>query len=137
MTPRDALIVEWHKAQVALAQAKEAESMLRAQVIAEVFAPKPLTEGYHVLNLGNGYQLKANFRVNRKFTLDTDDLIDFLNRFQSTSAEAFDIGEKLVKWKGTLSMSTYNALPLHYRQIFDAIIVANDGTPALELITPE
>ena len=136
MTPRDILIMEWHKAQVALAQAKEAESILRAQVIQAVFQPKPLTEGTQTLELGNGYKLKAGFRVNRKFTIDTDSLIDFVNRFQSISEETFDIGERLIKWKGTLSMSAYEVLPEHYRQMLDAIVVAADGTPSLELVTP-
>lgn len=137
MTPRDILILEWHKAKVALAQAKEAESILRAQVIQAVFTPKPLTEGYQTLELGNGYSLKANFRVNRKFTIDSDSLIEFLNQFGTASEEAFEISDKIVRWKGELSVSTYNALPVHFRHMFDAIIIASDGTPALELITPK
>jgi hypothetical protein len=137
MNNYDQLIMDWYNAKVALAQAKEAESILREQVIRQVFQPLPMTEGTQTIELGRGYKLKAQFVVNRKFTIDSDALIEFLSKFETFSDEAAQISENIVRWKGELSMSTYRELPTHYRHMFDAIIVASDGMPQLDLITPK
>jgi len=135
MNARDALILEWHKAQTTLALAKEAESLLRAQVIAAEFQPEPLAEGTRTVELGQGYKLKAQFKVNRKFTIDSDALIDFLASLND-SEQALEISEKIVRWKAELSLSFYRTLPAHFRDIFDALIVAKDDMPTLELVIP-
>lgn len=136
MNARDALILEWHKAQTTLALAKEAESLLRAQVIAAEFQPEPLSEGTRTIELGQGYRLKAGFKASRKFTLDSDAMIDFLAQLESDNPESAEISQNAVRWKAELALTHYRSLPTDLRAKFDAIIVAKDDMPTLELVIP-
>jgi len=133
---RDAKILEWRAAQAALALAKEQEAALRAEVVALAFADHK-DEGTENVELGNGWKLKAVFKIG--YTLDNkDDAVDkALSKIEKAGGEGEFIAGRLVKWKPELSVSEYKKLPDKFRKIIDAVLTTKPGTPSLELIEPK
>lgn len=136
---RDAKILAWEQAVKALAAAKDAEAALRKEVLAEAFAfdPEALREGTENFELGNGYKLKAVFKISRTMN-NADDAVDkVLTKIEKTGPEDPFIAERLVKWKPELSVSEYKKLPEKFKKLIDEVVVSKEAMPTLELVAPK
>lgn len=134
---RDAKILQWQEAVKALAVAKEAEAALRNEVIAANFASHKEEEGTENIELGNGYKLKAVFKLS--YTLDNkEEGVDkALTKLEKMGAEGQFVAERLVRWKPELSVSEYKKLAEKYKKIIDEVLTTKPGLPSLELIEPK
>lgn len=136
---RDAKILAWEQAVKALAAAKDAEAALRKEVLAEAFAfdPEALREGTENFELGNGYKLKAVFKISRNLNNENEAVDKVLSKIEKTGPEGAFIAERLVKWKPELSVSEYKKLPEKFKKLFDEVVTSKEAMPTLEIIAPK
>lgn len=136
---RDALILKWQEAVKALAAAKEAESVLRCEVLKNAFAfnPEALREGTENIELGNGYKLKATFKISRGFVGGNEALEKALQKIEKSGPEGEFIAERLIRWKPELSVSEYKKLPAKFENIINEVISSKEATPSVELVIPK
>lgn len=136
---RDAKILAWEAAVKALAAAKDAEAALRREVLAEAFQfdPEALREGTENFELGNGYKLKAVFKISRNLNNENDAVDKVLSKIEKAGAEGQFIAERLVKWKPELSVSEYKKLPEKFKKMIDEVVTSKEATPSLELVAPK
>ena len=136
---RDAKILAWEAAVKALAAAKDAEAALRKEVLAEAFAfdPEALREETENFELGNGYKLKAVFKISRNLNNENEAVDKVLSKIEKTGPEGAFIAERLVKWKPELSVSEYKKLPEKFKKLFDEVVTSKEVMPALELVAPK
>ena len=136
---RDAKILAWEQAVKALAAAKDAEAALRKEVLAEAFAfdPEALREGTENFELGNGYKLKAFFKISRNLNNENEAVDKVLSKIEKTGPEGAFVAERLVKWKPELSVSEYKKLPEKFKKMIDEVVTSKEATPALELVAPK
>ena len=136
---RDAKILAWEAAVKELAAAKDAEATLRKEVLAEAFAfdPEALREGTENFELGNGYKLKAVFKISRNLNNENEAVDKVLSKIEKTGPEGAFIAERLVKWKPELSVSEYKKLPEKFKKLFDEVVTSKEAMPALEMVAPK
>ncbi len=136
---RDAKILAWEAAVKALAAAKDAEAALRKEVLAEAFAfdPEALREGTENFELGNGYKLKAVFKISRNLNNENEAVDKVLSKIEKTGPEGAFIAERLVKWKPELSISEYKKLPEKFKKLFDEVVTSKEAMPSLEVVAPK
>ena len=136
---RDAKILAWEESVKALAAAKEAEAALRREALAEAFQfdPEALREGTENFELGNGYKLKAVFKISRNLNNENDAVDKVLSKIEKAGAEGQFIAERLVKWKPELSVSEYKKLPEKFKKLFDEVVTSKEAMPSLELVAPK
>ena len=136
---RDAKILAWEAAVKALAAAKDAEAALRKEVLAEAFAfdPEALREGTENFELGNGYKLKAVFKISRNLNNENEAVDKVLSKIEKTGPEGAFIAERLVKRKPELSVSEYKKLPEKFKKLFDEVVTSKEAMPSLELVAPK
>ena len=136
---RDAKILAWEAAVKALAAAKDAEAALRKEVLTEAFAfdPEALREGTENFELGNGYKLKAVFKISRNLNNENEAVDKVLSKIEKTGPEGAFIAERLVKWKPELSVSEYKKLPEKFKKLFDEVVTSKEAMPSLELVAPK
>ena len=136
---RDAKILAWEAAVKALAAAKDAEAALRKEVLAEAFAfdPEALREGTENFELGNGYKLKAVFKISRNLNNENEAVDKVLSKIEKTGPEGVFIAERLVKWKPELSVTEYKKLPEKFKKMFDEVVTSKEAIPSLELVAPK
>ena len=136
---RDAKILAWEQAVKALAAAKDTEAALRKEVLAEAFAfdPEALREGTENFELGNGYKLKAVFKISRNLNNENEAVDKVLSKIEKTGPEGAFIAERLVKWKPELSVSEYKKLPEKFKKLFDEVVTSKEAMPSLELVAPK
>lgn len=136
---RDAKILAWEQAVKALAAAKDAEAALRKEVLAEAFSfdPEALREGTENFELGNGYKLKAVFKISRNLNNENEAVDKVLAKIEKTGPEGVFIAERLVKWKPELSVAEYKKLPEKFKKLFDEVVTSKEAMPALELVAPK
>lgn len=135
---RDSKIMLWQEAVKRLAFAKEAEAILRKEVLKEAFSfDSDDREGTENVELGNGYKLKAVFKLNRRLN-NKDDAVDkVLSKIEKTGAEGQFIADRLVKWKPELSLTEYKNCPDKFKKLIDEVLTASPATPSLELVEPK
>ena len=136
---RDAKILAWEQAVKALAAAKDAEAALRKEVLAEAFSfdPEALREGTENFELGNGYKLKAVFKISRNLNNENEAVDKVLAKIEKTGPEGVFIAERLVKWKPELSITEYKKLPEKFKKLFDEVVTSKEAMPSLELVAPK
>ena len=136
---RDAKILAWEAAVKTLAAAKDAEAALRKEVLAEAFAfdPEALREGTENFELGNGYKLKAVFKISRNLNNENEAVDKVLSKIEKTGPEGAFIAERLVKWKPELSVTEYKKLPEKFKKLFDEVVTSKEAMPSLELVAPK
>ena len=136
---RDAKILAWEQAVKTLAAAKDSEAALRKEVLAEAFSfnPEALREGTENFELGNGYKLKAVFKISRNLNNENDAVDKVLSKIEKAGAEGQFIAERLVKWKPELSVSEYKKLPEKFKKMIDEVVTSKEAMPSLELVAPK
>ena len=136
-TAKDQLIMQWHEAQQTLAQAKEVESQLRKEVLAECFAVEADFEGTENVDLGEGYKLKSVFKLNRRLANKNGETDKALTKIEKLGEAGEFVADRLVKWEPKLSMTEYKKLPNNMRKIIDEVITAAPGAPSISLVEPK
>ena len=133
-------LLAWDRAKKALDAAKALESSLRQEVLKDFYdfgGESDLREGTENLELGNGYKLKATFKLSRKLENKNGETSESLRKI----AEDFEGGklyaERLVKWSPELSVSEYKKLPAEIRQVIDSALTSKAATPSLEIVEPK
>lgn len=136
---RDAKILGWQDSVKALAAAKEAEATLRKEVLADCygFNSEALREGTENIELGNGYKLKAVFKISYTLNNAEDGVDKALSKLEKAGPEGAFIAERLVRWKPELSVSEYKKLDAKYKKFIDEVLVTKEATPSLELVAPK
>jgi len=136
---RDMLITKWIEASRNLAAAKEAELQLRQAVLNECFSfdPEALREGTENLELGQGYKLKAGFKISRSLGSDIEAIEKVLQKIEKSGPEGEFVAERLVKWKAELSVTEYKKLPEKIAKIVNELVVSKPSTPSLEFVEPK
>lgn len=136
---RDALILEWREKQAQLSKLKDEEMALRKQVLGELFSfdPEVLREGTENFELGQGYKVKAVFKIDYKLNNENDAVDKVLTKMEKAGAEGAVLAERLVKWEPKLSISEYKKLPDKFRKLIDEIVTTKEATPSVELVAPK
>lgn len=132
---KEIVLQQWLDASAKLAEAKEAEQVLRKQVVSLFPFDPNKKEGIEYLNLANGYKLKAQKKLN--YVLDKESIESALDLIEAEGETGKLLAERLVKWKPELSISEYRQLPEDYKKIVDKAVTTKDGMPTLELIEPK
>lgn len=139
---RDAMLLQWDNAKVALEQAKELEMQLRKAVVDFAFDPNKQS-GTERIELGNGYEAKAVKKLNFGFIKNEEGKLDkaaidkALSKIEKDGPVGVLIADRLVKWTPALSMTEYNQLDPKYKKIIDEVIETTEGAPTLEIIAPK
>lgn len=107
----------------------EQEMKLRKELFAEVF-PEP-KEGVNHFELGNGYKLDGDYKINRN--MDEAALPAVLAELRARQVNT----DTLVKYKPSLSISAYKALPDDMRLLFDQCLEIKPGSPSLKIVAPK
>lgn len=121
---RDEILMIWQCAKDNLALAKEHEMEMRKYVVSRAF-PVP-EEGTNTLELGNGYQLKANVKFNYNL-LDNKTVEDTLDRIARIGNQGVFIAERLVSWQPSFLLTEFRKLEKE----------ADDGSNEAKLILKE
>ena len=133
---RDTKILQWIESANKLSDAKAVELTLRNEVISINFKDHK-ESGTENVELGNGYKLKAVFKVNYSLNNTYDAVDKALSKLEKAGTEGAFITERLVKWKPELSIYEYNKLDTKFKKIIDEVIKTSPGTPSLELVEPK
>lgn len=135
-------LVLWQAKAKELETVKAAELVLRNEVFKLAFAnPK---EGMNTLELGNGYELKAEYKFNyslseSKQPRNGDEpfaTTKALNAIEELGNEGKFLAERVVTWKPELSIKEYRDLDPKYKVLLDKALTITPGTPALSIKAP-
>lgn len=130
---RNAALLAWQEAAKVLEAAKADEMEKRLKAFGMCFI-KP-KEGTNTLTLGNGYELKAEYKFN--YSLDKDKVDDALEKIEKLGNEGTFIAERLVKWSPELSISEYRKLDKQYLDLITPVLTIKPGTPSLKIVPPK
>ena len=133
------LLIRWDAAKKALKAAQALESSLRSEVLQELYdfgGESDLREGTENLELGNGYKLKAVFKVSRKLENKNGETQAAVNTIAGME-NGLIYAERLVKWTPELSVSEYKKLPDNIRAVIDECVTSKAATPSLEIVEPK
>lgn len=129
---RDAAVTEWLEAKKALDAAKARENAARMALIEIVSdIADPMATGTENVNVGTG-TVKIVRKLNYTFTTDNDGIDTVLDAIEKSMEGGNIIAERLVKWKGELSLSEYKLLSPENRARIDRILEAKPATPSVE-----
>lgn len=147
---RDALIRNWLLSKKQLDTAKEAESVMRAQIVAMYFDPNK-EKGTENLELGEGYKLKCVKKETAK--IDKNRIDSALEAIEALGERAKFFAERLFKWTPDLSITEWNDIKeraeggdamcqaIVGKLLGDAtetpIVTFAPGMPSLEFIEPK
>lgn len=130
-TVTDDKLTRWHNLQKQLEPYKklqEQEMALRKEIIAEMF-PNAL-EGTNVLQLGNGWRLRATIKLDRKVEVE---------KLAATKEELIKRGvnpDRLLRYKPELVVKEYRTLTEEQQKVMDYAITTKPASPQLELVAP-
>lgn len=135
----DELILSWVQSVSDLDAAKKRESELRKKVIDGNFPnnPEGPISGTQTVDLGNGYKIKAEFKLNYRLENKNQELDKALDAIVNTFEEGDYVARNLVKWKPELSMTEYKKLPNEIKSVIDEALVVTQGLPSLKFIQPK
>lgn len=128
MADLNKLLMDWDKAKQLLEQIKERENLLRKEIFALAF-PTP-KEGSNTLDIGNGYKLVGEYKINR--TLD-------IAAFDQARESMVDLGidpRELVKFTPELIIGPYKKLNPDQMKLVDFCITSKPGLPGLSIKPP-
>ncbi len=149
---RDAQLAEWEQAKKQLDYWKKREMELRVAVVESNFAPKESADakpGVQSLELANGYELKANRKINYKLVAPEgysgtviDAVEECMEKFDALSNEGSFVADRLFRWSCDLAQAEYRQLvdEAKYSSLkakmldeVNKILEINEGAPTLEI----
>jgi hypothetical protein len=129
---REAVINEWIAAKRALDDAKTREAAARLALIATVSdIADPMATGTENVDVGTG-TIKIVRALNYKLTADNDGIDNVLDQIEKSMEGGNIIAERLVKWKGELSVSEYKLLSPENKARIDRILETKPAAPSVE-----
>lgn len=149
---RDAALLAWKNAKLALDAAKDAEMAARNSVVEMFFPNGEGKEGMNTVQLGNGYELKYGKKLNYSLKSPTDGVKDIdavddvIDAFAKCGNEGSFIADRLFKFTAELSISEYRTLcedaktdPYKGKmlELLNTILVIKPGAPTLEIKEPK
>ena len=138
LTTRSILLIQWQeaKAQSDFWKAQEMELRRRVASLLPV-----INEGMNTLPLDYGYELKVTGSKN--YNLDADGTNDALEHIKRLGNEGAFIGERLVSFKPSLSLTEYrkldvsNATHKRIKELIDGALTITDSAPKVEIKPPK
>ncbi len=118
---------EWYRISEDLKILKSRERELRIEVF-NCYFPNP-EEGSSTRNLGGGYKLRCQYKLNRNIDLDL--LAVLSEKLDET------VRKGLTNTKVSLNLNTYRRLSSSDRQIVDNALIIKPGAPSIEIIPPK
>lgn len=122
------ILDKWVEASRLLTEIKDREFELRKRVV-QGFFPHGKDDGTETAKLENGWQLKAQFKLNR--SVDCAVLQDVLASLPA------GVSDQLFRYNPELNVTSYKRLAPEIRGIVDTALVIKPGTPAVSLIPPK
>lgn len=139
---RDKLLTDWQAASNGLDAIKKREMVLRKEILSFCFDPKK-TKGVEYHDLGNGWKLKADKKINygwiklNEKEINRQAVYQALIDIEKLSPEGKLVAERLVSWKPDLSLSQYKLLNDNEAAIINKVIVTKPGSPELSIVEPK
>lgn len=141
---KDDVLVEWDKRKKALEQAKADEMEFRKYVVKRAF-PNP-TEGTNTIELGNGYELKANIKFN--YNLADNDIVEkTLEKIAKIGNQGTFIADRLVSWTPNFLLTEYRQLQEEMKKgsieatqiikLISEMLIVKDAAPSLNIKEPK
>ena len=133
---QDKLVADWVKAKNELDSAKAIEAELRRLVAVEVYGydENALKSGTENIELGAGFKLKGEFKLNHTLN-NKDDAVDkMLSKLEKSREEGKFIAERLVKFKPELSVTEYKNLTPKLKAIVDTVVTVKSSMPTITLV---
>lgn len=127
-----ALLREWDAAKKAAANAVSTEKELRARVLSHfsAYGSDELTSGVENVDIGGGFDLKMEHKLNYK--LDRDHIDDALNAIEKL-ANGELLAERLVKFTPELAVGEYKKLPAEAKTIIDRVITVSRASSSVSI----
>lgn len=124
----DNLIARWMETKKQLAIIQEEERSLRRTIFAVKF-PEP-KEGTNKSSLGNGWELKATYPIDRKVDMPM---------LQAIQDQFFDmkIPPDIIKMDPKLNIKPYRLLTAEQLKFFDQALIIKPGSISLEILPPK
>lgn len=141
---RDGVLLLWQKSKEWLDKYKSLEMDLRKIAVKlTVIEPK---EGMNTVELGNGYQVKAQIKYNYK--LGANDVVETcLNEIASIGNEGAFIADRLVSWTPNFLLTEYRSLQEEASKgnetaqkilkITEKMLTITEAAPTLEIKQPK
>lgn len=141
---QDKLLVLWQQKKDAIETAKSAEMELRKYIVNRAFPQKH--EGTNTLELGGGYELKANVKFN--YRLADNVLVEAtLNEIEKVGNEGQFIADRLVSWTPNFLLTEYRALQEQAEKgsqqakdilkLVEKMLTITDAAPELKIKEPK
>lgn len=129
---KESLLREWVGVKEQLEDLKIREMELRKEVVNEFFPHNEadLLQGTHYTLLGNGFKLKAVFKVNRSLSKDSA----ALNRVASQLLTFGYNWEKIIDFEPKLNTREYKKVAPEIRRCIDQVVTAKPGATSLEIV---
>lgn len=134
-----AMIDEWYGVKTKIDSYKpelepliDREKALRLAIVALLWpADKPENEGTQRIELGHGWKMKANVKIDRKVIEETIDqvLIDMQKALVNTT--------DLIKWWPDLNLKVYRKLTAEQQEMINQALTIKPASPTLELEPPK
>lgn len=110
----------------------DAEKKLRLSIVAVLWpADKPENEGTQRVELGSGYKLKANVKIDRKVLKDR--VLGVLESMKKSGMPTDD----LINWEPQLNLKAYRALTAEQQKVVEEALEIKPASPTLELEEPK
>jgi hypothetical protein len=142
---RDAVLLNWQEAKLALEKAKVAEMDWRKYIVKRAF-PNP-EEGTNTAELGNGYELKAVIKYNYKLDADNEKIERGLDEIRKTGNQGAFIADRLVSWTPNFLVTEYRNLQAQaddgseeakkMLNIVNSFLTIDEGAPTLNIKEPK
>lgn len=140
MDPKvDSMIVEWWETKSKVNAYKplldpliDSEKKLRLAIVAILWpADKPENEGTQRVELGPGYKLKANVKIDRKVLKDK--IYGTLEYMKKSGMPT----DELINWEPQLNLKAYRALTAEQQKVIEEALEIKPASPTLELEEPK
>ena len=141
---RDGLLMLWQKAKDDIEKAKSFEMEIRKLAVKATFE-KP-KEGMNTVELGNGYQAKAQIKFNYNLA-DNDTVEACLEEISKVGNEGSFIADRLVGWTPSFKLTEYRLIQegvekgdqsaIKIMNCINRMLTITEAAPTLEIKEPK
>lgn len=129
---RDELLMKWNDISKQAKKAADEEMTLRKYIVKRQFPDAE--EGTHNLDLGSGYKLKTELKLNYNVGKT---VVEVLKEIANIDEIGKSIAENLVSWSPKLKVGEYRKIDNKYKDIFNKVLTITEGSPTLEIVEPK
>lgn len=140
----DSVLLLWQKSKELLERAKADEMDIRKTAV-KIYVPKP-NEGMNTVELGNGYELKAQIKYNYNLA-DNDTVEACLNKIAAIGNQGAFIADRLVSWTPNFLLTEYRTLQeeaekgsidaIEIMKIIPEMLTISEAAPTLNIKEPK